>query len=73
MSSERGVQQRRTALRGRRGALELTVLAVEATVLVVLTDERLHDADAGHVLLEHLVQTVEAGQHRAVERRAVRW
>jgi hypothetical protein len=54
---------------GRR--LQVAVVVVEALVLVIAAHECLHHPDAGHVLLKHLVEAVEAGQHRAIQRGAV--
>jgi hypothetical protein len=68
---ERGIEDRGRALRRDRRLPELGVLLVEAGVLVVLAHERLDDPDAGHVLLQHLVEAIEVRQHLAVQGRAL--
>ena len=67
---ERRVEQRRRALRGRRGALQARGSRRRSgRSRSRARTNALHDPDAGHVLLQHLVQAVEAGEHRSVQRR----
>jgi hypothetical protein len=60
---QRRVEQGRGPLGVGGRPLEVAVVLVEALVLVVPAHERLDHPDAGHVLLQHLVEAVEAGQH----------